>query len=301
MTKLELIEAIVGKHNEVVNNEIKNGVLFVNCTNLLLDAIREYDNDACDLTHKFLRGRETESFLKSLKKSVLEDLYEMMMEEFQSMKAKEEKELTKGQRYVKDCYTKELGYEEAIQESMKEAKDMGITNREDVYHNYYLLDTPIYPLNSELYDEFCNEGEFDTLEYFIFIAKRIELEKEEEVKELKEELEMWKNILMDSECYNDFAKVRIKEIRQELNGLEEVNTFKTVSYKEEIIDDENLKVTVISACMVKDMSELAKKLSNKFRWVHVYNGSGQYDFSWNKKLGYTQWQPVEVIKKNLMI
>lgn len=84
--------------------------------------------------------------------------------------------MTLGERYIKDCYCMELTYEEAIEESKKELLAMGITNRSQIYDNDCILDNTIYPLNAELYDEFCDDYGFDTLEYFMFIAKRIEID-----------------------------------------------------------------------------------------------------------------------------
>lgn len=53
---------------------------------------------------------------------------------------------------------------------------MGINNPYDVYDNNIIYDNSIIPLNVELFDEFCDDMGFDTLEYFLFIAKRIELD-----------------------------------------------------------------------------------------------------------------------------
>ena len=55
-----------------------------------------------------------------------------------------------------------------------EAKNIGIFSRDDVYDNENIFDSPIYPANSELYDEFCDECGFDIAEYFLFLARQIE-------------------------------------------------------------------------------------------------------------------------------
>lgn len=81
-----------------------------------------------------------------------------------------------GKIYIKDCYCMELTYDEAIEESKKELLSMGISNTSQIYDNDSIFDNSIYPLNAELYDEFCDDYCFDTLEYFLFIAKRIEID-----------------------------------------------------------------------------------------------------------------------------
>lgn len=83
--------------------------------------------------------------------------------------------MTEGQKYIKDVGY-ELEYEQAIKSSMNELKLMGIECRSQIYDNDEIFDNPIYPLNAELYDEFVNDMGFDTTEYFLFIAKRIEIE-----------------------------------------------------------------------------------------------------------------------------
>lgn len=82
--------------------------------------------------------------------------------------------MTNSERFIKDQNITELSYNEAIEFSMNELQSMGITSRSQVYDNDELLDTPIYPMNAQLYDEFCESYGFDTQEYMLFIAKRIE-------------------------------------------------------------------------------------------------------------------------------
>lgn len=84
--------------------------------------------------------------------------------------------MTLGERYIKDSHIEELSYNEAIEESKKELLAMGINNLSQVYDNDKIYDSIIYPGNSELYDEFCEEYGFDTLEYILYIAKRIEID-----------------------------------------------------------------------------------------------------------------------------
>ena len=86
--------------------------------------------------------------------------------------------MTYGEKYIKENYLKELSYEEAINESIKEANAIGINCRDDIYENEEMLDNPIFPCNIELYDEFCDDYGFDTFEYFSFIAKRMDIKKE---------------------------------------------------------------------------------------------------------------------------
>ena len=83
--------------------------------------------------------------------------------------------MTLGQEYIKELGC-ELEYEEAIKGSMEELKSLGIYYRSQVYDNDSIFNTPIYPANAELYDEFVDDMGFDTTEYFLFIAKRIEIE-----------------------------------------------------------------------------------------------------------------------------
>jgi hypothetical protein len=85
--------------------------------------------------------------------------------------------MTLGEKHIKENYIKEVSYEKAIEISIIEAKRLGIKSREDIYDNDSIFDSPIYPCNAELYDEFCDEYGFDTTEYFLFIAKRMEYEK----------------------------------------------------------------------------------------------------------------------------
>ena len=82
--------------------------------------------------------------------------------------------MTEGQRYIKESFVKELDYEDAITQSKNELLEMNITDRSQIYDNESIFDSPIYPANAVLYDEFCDECGFDTLEYFLFIARRIE-------------------------------------------------------------------------------------------------------------------------------
>lgn len=70
--------------------------------------------------------------------------------------------------------------------------------------------------------------------------------------------------------------------------------FKTVTYEVTGMNEENLKIVCSGCCMIKDQVELAKKMAKKFRWVHFYNNSGEYEFSWNDKFGYTQIKPAEI-------
>lgn len=84
--------------------------------------------------------------------------------------------MTLGEIYIKDNCMKELGYNEAIEESKKKLLAMGITNCSQIYDNDSIFDNPIYPLNSELYDFFCEDYGFDVQEYMLFIAKRIEID-----------------------------------------------------------------------------------------------------------------------------
>lgn len=82
--------------------------------------------------------------------------------------------MTNGQKYIKDNYINELDYYTALNQSINEAKNIGIFSRDDVYDNESIFDSPIYPANSELYDEFCDECGFDIAEYFLFLARQIE-------------------------------------------------------------------------------------------------------------------------------
>ena len=82
--------------------------------------------------------------------------------------------MTEGQKYIKGGCVKELTYNQAIEQSKKELLERGINDRSQVYDNDSLFDEPIYPANAELYDEFCDDCGFDTTEYFLFIAKRLE-------------------------------------------------------------------------------------------------------------------------------
>lgn len=74
-----------------------------------------------------------------------------------------------------------------------------------------------------------------------------------------------------------------------------MNYFKTVNYTTEKMDEENLKVIVFGSCMQTDLLKLAEKLTKECRWVHVYNGADEYDFSWNRKIGYSQMKKLEII------
>lgn len=75
---------------------------------------------------------------------------------------------------------KELGYEEAIELSMKELKEQGI-ECSSVYEEKLSMGKVEYllPLNEELFNEFCYNGDFDEEEYLLFIIKRIEIENTE--------------------------------------------------------------------------------------------------------------------------
>lgn len=84
--------------------------------------------------------------------------------------------MTQGEKYIKDSYIKELDYNKAIEQSKEELLAMGISSRTQVYDNDSIYDNPIYPANAELYDEFCDNCGFDITEYFLFIAKRIEID-----------------------------------------------------------------------------------------------------------------------------
>jgi hypothetical protein len=84
--------------------------------------------------------------------------------------------MTLGEKYIKDSYVKELTYNQAIEQSKKELLSMGISNRSHIYDNDSIYDSPIYPCNAELYDEFCDDCGFDTTEFFLFIAKRLEID-----------------------------------------------------------------------------------------------------------------------------
>lgn len=84
--------------------------------------------------------------------------------------------MTLGEKYIKDSYIKELDYNAAIEVSKEELRSMGISCRTDIYDNDAIFDSPIYPANAELYDEFVDECGFDMTEYFLFIAKRIEID-----------------------------------------------------------------------------------------------------------------------------
>ena len=70
-----------------------------------------------------------------------------------------------GREYIDGSYITELGYLEAEKEVIRQ-----VLHRFELNNNRYtmgwFIDEPIYPLNAELYDEFCDEthGEIDIYE-----------------------------------------------------------------------------------------------------------------------------------------
>lgn len=92
----------------------------------------------------------------------------------------------RGKEYIESNYIEELSYDEALKQSMKELKAKGVKRASDVYNNEWLFDEPIYPLNAELYDDFCENvnGEWYFYEesFLLYLSHRIEedeLESEE--------------------------------------------------------------------------------------------------------------------------
>lgn len=78
--------------------------------------------------------------------------------------------LTAGQSYIKDNSIEELGYEEAIKDSLKELD--GYFEGTDEISVGILLDLPIYPRNAELYDDFTDDYGFYEDEFISYLIKR---------------------------------------------------------------------------------------------------------------------------------
>lgn len=84
--------------------------------------------------------------------------------------------MTKGQMFIIENVDipngiMELSYEKAIEQAYKELNEKGVICSMNVYDCEDIITEPIYPLNAELYDEFCDEQGFMLEEFYCFVCR----------------------------------------------------------------------------------------------------------------------------------